>query len=514
MISSGMSQQQELELVEQLAGFAHDPLGFVRWAFPWGEPGELEAFKEPFSWQCAYLEKLGELIKQPRPALLATASGNGVGKSALNGMETWWAFSTFPGTRGIITANTEVQLRTKTWVEMNKWHRLFIARDFFNFTASAIFSADEELAKEWRIDCIPWSAKNPEAFAGLHNLHKRIVVLFDEASSIDDIIWESTEGALTDPDTEIMWSVKGNPTRNSGRFRECFPGGRFAKRWSPRNIDIRTVPNHNKEQVAAWLEDFGEDSDFFRIHATGTFPRHDENSFISYDVALEASRHTLIQEDPSEPLIMGVDVGRFGDDPSVILVRQGSDARSRPTEIIRGMNTVHLADRVASTYNALGASVCFVDEGGVGGGVVDRLQMLGINVIGVQFGAGADSPNPLEPQIKYANKRAEMWGAMRHALRHLCIPFEVRGLTTAVTGQNTWGPVNELSAPLYDYSKQQNEAIVIESKKSMKLRGVPSPNWADALALTYAYPSLSSQLMSAVRRPTQEYDPFAPEKAA
>ena len=506
-----MSSHEE-ELIEQLASFSHDPLGFVRWAFPWGEPGELQGFREPFPWQCAYLEEIGHKLKLaqeswsggPRvipPIQLGTTSGHGTGKSALNGMETWWAFSTMAGTRGVITANTENQLRTKTWVEMAKWHRLFIARDFFKYTASALFSADEALEKEWRIDCVPWSERNTEAFAGLHNQGKRILVLFDEASAIPDIIWETTEGALTDLDTEIIWSVKGNPTRNTGRFRECFPGGRFAHRWSTREIDSRTVPSTNKEQIEAWKQDYGEDSDFFRVRVRGAFPRQDQRSFIPYELAQEAARRNPERPDESEPRVMGVDVGRYGDDPSLITIRQGHDAKTFVPIVLRGASTIQVADRVALEYRTQGCSVCFVDEGGVGGGVVDRLQVLGVNVIGVQFGAGSDSPNPLEPQIKYANKRAEMWGAMRSALKTLCIPQSIRGLETA--------PVDELAAPLYDY-QTKTEALVIESKKSLKSRGVASPNWADSLCLTYAYPALVP-LSANIRRAPSDYNPFDKE---
>ena len=504
---------EEEELIEQLASFAHDPLGFVRWAFPWGELGALAAYREPFKWQCEYLEEVGDQLRRaydgpsrgPRvipPIQLSTTSGHGTGKSALNGMETWWAFSTMAGTRGVITANTENQLRTKTWVEMAKWHRLFIARDFFKYTASALFSADEALEKEWRIDCVPWSERNTEAFAGLHNAGKRLLVLFDEASAIPDIIWETTEGALTDLDTEIIWSVKGNPTRNTGRFRECFPGGRFAHRWSAREIDSRNVPGTNKEQIEAWRKDYGEDSDFFRVRVRGAFPRTDQNSFIPYDLAREASIRMPEAPDPDDPVVMGLDVGRFGDDPTVMVFRQGSDAKSIAPVVLRGANSIQVADRAAVEFRSRGCSVCFVDEGGVGGGVMDRLQVLGINVIGVQFGGGADSPNPLEPHIKYANKRAEMWGAMRWALRHLCIPVTVNGLDTE--------PVNELSTPLYDYQRQ-TEALVIESKKSLKSRGQPSPNWADALCLTYAYPSLA-QRETPIRKSPVDYDPFTQER--
>jgi hypothetical protein len=486
---------QDIELIEELASFSLDPRGFVQWAFPWGEAGtELAAFREPYAWQIEYLEELGDALRAGRPALMATTSGHGTGKSALNGMETWWGFSTRESTRGVITANTENQLRTKTWVEMAKWHRLFIARHLFKYTATALFSVDEERAREWRMDIVPWSERNTEAFAGLHNAGGRIIILFDEASAIPDIIWETTEGALTDADTEIFWSVKGNPTRNQGRFRDCFPGGRFAHRWSSREIDSRTVPGTNKEQLAAWESDYGLDSDFFRIRVLGKFPKNDERSFISFEVAKAAAARQLYEAE-SGPVILGVDVGRFGDDPSVIYPRQGIDARSRPPELYQGLSTMQLADRIAAAFYRYEAAQIFIDSGGVGGGVVDRCLQIGLPAIGIDFGAGADNTNTEDPLVKYGNKRAEIWGALRAALPRLCIVSQVRDIDL----------VTELTSPTYDFNIR--ERIVLESKKDMKRRGVQSPNVADALALTYAYPVLDTS-WRAPQPAKHDYNPF------
>src|SRR5690606_38633063 len=112
---------------------------------------------------------------------------------------------------------------------------------------------------------VPWSERNTEAFAGLHNAGKRIIVIFDEASAIPDIIWETTEGALTDVDTEILWFVFGNPTRNTGRFRDCFDGGKFAHRWRQQKVDSRQVQRTNKKEIEDWIADYGLDSDFVRV---------------------------------------------------------------------------------------------------------------------------------------------------------------------------------------------------------------------------------------------------------
>lgn len=495
-----------MDLIEELASFSSDPYGFVLFAFPWGERGELEDHTGPSGWQIDVLNDLGTgLLTIDEAIQLARTSGHGIGKSALVAWIILWAISTFEDTKGVVTANTENQLKTKTWAEVAKWHRLFIAREFFKMTATALFAADPLHERTWRIDMVPWSERNTEAFAGLHNYGKRILVIFDEGSAIPDVIWEVTEGALTDRDTQIIWAVFGNPTRNKGRFRECFDGGRFAHRWRSAAIDSRTVPISNKEQIGRWIADYGEDSDFVRVRVRGMFPRIDAESFISFGTASAAVEREVFAQGGA--VVLGVDVGRFGNDPSVIYPRCGRDAFSRGIEVHYGEDTMTLAGRVAAAFIRHGATICMVDEGGVGGGVVDRLRQLRIPVIGVDFGSKADYF--AGDGVKYANKRAEIWGAMKAWLQ------EGGSIPNAVTGENIT-LVDELTGPTYSLTKK--EEIQLEAKKEMRARGVPSPNAADALACTFAFPSFEYQSTSsagiAIREaPTvaKDYNPFERE---
>jgi hypothetical protein len=490
-----------MNLIEELANFSSDPYGFVLFAFPWGEAGSELAHREgPMDWQIEVLTDLGQgLITLEEAVQIARTSGHGIGKSALVAWIILWAISTFEDTKGVVTANTENQLKTKTWAEVAKWHRLFIAREYFKMTATKLYAADPAHEDTWRIDMVPWSERNTEAFAGLHNLGKRILVIFDEGSAIPDIIWEVTEGALTDEDTQIIWMVFGNPTRNKGRFRECFDTGRFAHRWSSKAIDSRSVPISNKSQIDRWIADYGEDSDFVRVRVLGKFPRVDAESFISHTSASLAVEREIMPQGGA--IVLGCDIGRFGDDPSVIYPRCGRDALSRPPEVFYGDDTMTTAGKIAAAFLRHGASICMVDEGGVGGGVVDRLRQLRIPVIGVDFGSGSDG---YQAGVKYANKRAEIWGAMREWLEGGSIP-------NILTNENTT-LVDELTAPTYTLTKK--EEIQLESKKEMRSRGVPSPNVADALACTFAYPSFEFQapsLAGTVMKPTvaPDYDPFA-----
>lgn len=482
-------------LIEELASFAYDPYAFVLWAFPWGEAGtELERESGPAPWQrqilCSVRDKLITVEQALRHAV---TSGHGVGKSALVSWLVWWSYSTFPGTRGVVTANTENQLKTKTWVEIAKWHRLFIARELFKCTATAIFSIDEEQAREWRIDIVPWSERNTEAFAGLHNAGKRIIVIFDEASAIPDVIWETTEGALTDVDTEILWFVFGNPTKNTGRFRECFAGGQFAHRWITLKVDSREVSRTNKKEIEDWIKDYGLDSDFVRVRILGEFPSTDSVSFISRDLAASAVNRPLSYDGGS--VVLGVDVARYGDDFAVIWPRRGRDANFAPVKFFQGLSTTDLAREVVKVYNELNATAVFVDGTGLGGGVVDILVASGVRTFEVQFGARSDN---LNPTAKYMNKRAEIWGELRDWLRTGSVPAKVADRNI----------IAELTGPTYTINSR--DQIQLESKEMMKRRAVPSPDFADALACTFAFPVAEDFAQLRVT-PRSDYNPQAME---
>lgn len=413
------------KLIQWLASVSGDPLAFVLGAFPWSEPGSrLEKFSGPETWQRGILERIRDGLLTTNAAIQeATASGHGVGKSALVSWIILWGISTLPDTRGVVTANTETQLKTKTWAELGKWFHMFIAKEMFKFTATCLFAVDEAHERTWRVDMVPWSERNTEAFAGLHNQGRRILVVFDEASAIPDIIFETTEGALTDADTQIIWCIFGNPTRSTGRFKECFPGGMHNASWHTTQVDSRDISFTNKDQINKWLTAYGEDSDFARIRVYGQFPRVGEMEFFSNeDVINAATRETV--SGLSDPLALGVDVARYGKNSSVIYPRKGRDARTYDRQRYQGLSTVQLADKIFEAHFAYHADGIFVDGGGVGGGVVDNCRAKALFVYEVQFGSKDDTPHTVwgSQGERYANKRSGMYGACRAWLKTGMIP--------------------------------------------------------------------------------------------
>ena len=453
------------QLIEDIAGFRHDPLGFVLYAFEWGK-GELSKFPNgPDKWQREQLNRIGDKLKAggDMGAVVreAIASGHGVGKSAEVAWLILWAMSTFEDTRGVVTANKDEQLRTKTWAELSKWYRLCITNQWFYLTATAIYSRDPAHEKTWRIDANPWSVHNTEAFAGLHNHGKRILVIFDEASGIDDQIWEVTDGAMTDSHTEIIWCVYGNMTRNSGKFIACFG----SDRWTTGRVDSREVRITNKTEIEASIaENGGEDSDYVRVRWRGLPPRSSMLEFIGPEDVERCFRYRA-ENYKNEAVVLGMDCARFGDDNNVIYKKQG-----RKLTLLKrwkGLDTQQSASILVDVCAAEYPDAVFVDGGGPGGGIIDRAKVLydSQKIIEVNFGSSAIN------EKDYANKRAEIWGEMRKAMREgLELPNDPR-------------LKDDLTGPLYSFTNK--EQILLERKKDMKKRGLPSPDDGDAVALCF-----------------------------
>ena len=190
-----------------------------------------------------------------------------------------------------------------------------------------------------------------------------------------------------------------------------------------------------------------------------------------------------------------MDVARFGDDMSVIYPRRGMDARSLLPLTFRNIPLDKLEDQVVAFCNAHRVQQIFVDGTGVGGGLVDHLRRRGYLVSDVQFGAKADQAID---GTRFANKRAEIWGLMRSALKYLCLP-------------NDPALREQLTGPEYTFGRI-NDAILLEPKDAMKRRGVPSPDLADALACTFGAEISTLPALADWAQPQgaiSEYDPFS-----
>jgi len=457
----GMSDSEyEAALVEAVGEFYDDPFGFTMWAYEWGA-GELKEFPNgPDDWQAAQMIRVGEKIRaNPTDYAIreAIASGHGIGKTAEVAWLVNWAMATRPHLSGVVTANTTNQLSTKTWREIALWQKRSLVGHWFVWSATRFYH--KEHPETWFVAAVPNTEHNSEAFAGLHATHSMII--YDEASGIPDKIWEVTEGAMTDP--RAMWFVYGNPTRNTGRFKDCFE--RDKMRWTTRHIDSRTCQMTNKKELQEWLDTYGEDSDFFRVRVRGQFPKLAVTQFIATDIVDAGMRFEIeLEAYFAMPIVLGVDVARYGDDKTVVSIRQG---RKLLTQLKwRELNTMEVAERVATLMREFKPQATFVDAVGIGAGVVDRLRQLNYEVIEVNAGSKAMDNET------YYNKRAEMWGRMREWIRDGADIPQDQDLRDALTG--------------IEFSFDDKERIRLERKQDMKKRGQESPDEGDSLAHTFA----------------------------
>ena len=505
-----MNALETAELAEWMAKFYADPLGFVMFAYPWSTDPALqivplaEAYQQRFNsqygpdlWACQFLDELGELVKSRgfdgvhavEPIRMAVASGHGIGKSAITAWLVNWIMSTRPMARGTVTANTNEQLSSKTWAEICKWTKKSITADWWKLTTGkgAMRMAHYHHPEAWFVSAQTCREENAESFAGQHAADSTSFYIFDEASAIPDIIASTAEGGLTDG--EAMFFKFGNPTRNSGDFHRCFHGMRH--RWLTRQIDSREVSITNKAQIQQWLDDYGVDSDFFKMRVRGVFPSQSAKQFIATaDVDAAFGRELRLDQFDFAPKILSCDPAWEGDDDLVIALRQGLLFKVLQV-IAKNDNDIQIANILARYEDEQQADAVFIDAG-YGTGIVSAGITLGREWTLVWFASAASDPGCL-------NKRAELWKNMRDWLKSGgCIPKDCALYTDLIAPE---------TVPRLDGK------IQLESKADMKRRKLPSPNRADALALTFAYlVSKKAKPSSQTRSQAQAvrgHDPFA-----
>lgn len=480
--------EEEQLLMTQLwsPALKNDPEAFVLFVFPWGQQGTpLEKFKGPRAWQRRALRKITQFIKENKNKLdsgeciqamkRAVASGRGIGKSALVSWLILWMLSTRIGGSVIVSANSESQLRKVTWGELTKWATMAINSHWWEPMATSLQPAqwltelvERDLKKGtryWGAEGKLWSEENPDAYAGVHNMDG-MMVIFDEASGIPDSIWSVAAGFFTENILDRYWFAFSNGRRNEGYFYESVDGDK-RDFWESEKIDARDVEDTDKSIYQQIIAEYGEDSDEARIEVYGEFPKRGEDQFIPPHLVEDAMRRAK-WKDVTAPIVIGVDPARGGRDSTVIAVRQGRDIIS--IKRYKGDDTMTTVGNVIEAIEEFSPVLTVIDEGGLGYGILDRLTEQRYKVRGVNFGWKSKNP------IMWGNKRAEMWGAMRDWLRTASIPQD-RMLKTDLTG------------PL----KKPNSSgtLYLESKEDMKRRKLPSPDAADAIAVTFAFPVAS-----------------------
>lgn len=417
-------------------------------------------------------QQIDGLYKLGKSKRLTIRSGHGTGKDAFASWAIMWFQTTRAYAKCACTAPTARQLDDILWSELSKWLRRSKLRDEFIIQKNKIFH--KESPKEWWVRAISPGVKaskeeQAETLAGLHGDHLFIVV--DEASGVNDPVFIPLEGALTQEDNRVL--LIGNMTRNSGYFYDSHFHPSISNLWTKLHWDSSKSSNVQPGYCKYMADKYGIDSNVYRIRVLGDPPLEDERTFIPLAWAQSCIGNEIeVPEDA--PTYLGVDVARYGEDKSIILPRTG--LRVLPWTSFQSMNTITFGGHILETFEEFDADGLVIDEIGVGAGVTDWLMKIpGAAKKVIPVSVSQSSSN----KKRWHRLRDELWWLMRERCQKKQYSFPDG---TAEEREMSNELCDELSCLTYDFDN--GGAYQLESKRQAKLRGVSSPNIADALANT------------------------------
>lgn len=451
---------------------------------PWlpGTPRPTVPTDGPEYWQGLFLKDVADAIDHGKRRFSVRA-GHGVGKSTVEAWLILWFVLFHRGLKCPVTANSQDQLRDVVWAEIARWKRELppFLQEQIEVGAERVFvKADPEGSFAVARTARP---ERPEALQGFHA--ETMVFMIEEASGIEEVIFETAGGALS---SEHSWVFMfANPTRPSGYFYRSHHENRAS--WRTYHVPCQASSRVSASYPDTIAQEYGLDSNVYRVRVLGEFPLSEDDSVISLGLIESA-----VNRDVSPTLagiVWGLDVARFGDDTTALAKRCGN-VLIEPVREWRKIDLMQVSGIVykefaETPYDKRPTSIN-IDVIGLGAGVVDRLKELGLPVRGINVGEAA----ALDP-ARYMRLRDELWFRAKEWFdtRSVCIPRDQ-------------GLIGELCVPKYRI--ESSGKIKVESKDDMKKRGVKSPNKADAFNLTFAGGDIAieQRRFSAV----SDYDPF------
>ena len=427
---------------------------------------------EPDKWQQAVFADIAGYPK------VSVRSGQGVGKTGCEAVLCLWFLACFPYSRVVATAPTKQQLNDVLWAEVSKWQsKSPLLKAVLKWTKTKV----SVIGYEERWFATARTATKPENMQGFHE--ENMLFIVDEASGVADPIMEAILGTLSGSNNKLL--MCGNPTRTSGTFYDSHNCDRALYRCH--KVSSRDSVRTNKENIAAMERKYGKDSNFIRVRVDGEFPKKEDDVFLSIEL-VEASVYTDF-EYPEIPDIIhiGCDVARFGNDKTVVgyKINEKVDYYCKRN----GQDTMKTADDIVACYAKLlrkypkyrGDVYVKIDDGGVGGGVVDRLRQMKrsdpkrfkqLVIIPVKFG--------MRIKHQYYDDTTTY---MMAVVRNLLSPHDEDGKPKPVDLilPRDDDMIAQLSGRKYFMTDKSK--IRVESKEAIKSRGGHSPDEADCILL-------------------------------
>ncbi len=405
---------------------------------------------------------------------LAIRSGHGCGKDAFLSWVYLWLLicHSTEKCRGQVTAPNQTQLRSILWTEFRYWLKYSgencggesLLSEKISVESDTVYHKDFKkisfvLGKTANIKTNDESEQG-EALAGAHSPY--MILAADEASGLPYGVFKPIEGAMTQMCNFAI--LIGNPTRYTGYFYDCFHKDR--SRWVCLHWNAEDSPIVKQEVLEEDVRQYGRDSNWYRIRRLGEFPIAEPDALIPLEW-IEAAVNREIEPDATEPLILGCDIARQGNDKSVMAPRRGwkwyelmTVSKWDTVEVVGWINQYMQENRVAASA---------IDVIGVGGGVADTLRRMHQGRI-----HPVDVSRTAIRKKQFVNVKAELYWKLRELFEKnlISIPDD-----TELQG--------ELSSIKFDY-KETTGQIFIETKAQRRSRNLPSPNKADAMMLSLA----------------------------
>jgi len=443
------------------------------------------------------VECLESVVKNKRTIV---RSGHGAGKTFIMCIiGIWWLCLHWVRGRGcsvIVTSPSSPNLKTVFWPQFSKCLDLLPSylRDHFVVTVESAYQIEDHLG--WRIDLRTARKEQPDSMQGQHN----VLFLIDEFSGVPQAIYEVIEGAMSDEGSRIF--TIGNPLRAQGWGYDAFYKDK--KLWSCLHIDCSLYTSDmkfttkwtdfydeehedinsglvDKKENEKWLyrSNGNEDGIFYRIRVRGEFPLQAVNQFISQEHA-RAPITRPPYEDQENCHMLGLDPATSGGDDIALVHRWGANLVFIRTW--QEVDTRKIAYQVRDWIKKEGSNFVFkvlaIDAIGDGKGVYDSLAEMHRRgeIKNLETVAQYKSSYDAADNEQYDRLRDESWDQMKQWLITKKPSFPQAQL------EESSELAEELVGPSFDFPRGK---IKLESKVKMKLRGIRSPNIADALAMTF-----------------------------
>lgn len=388
-----------------------------------------------------------------------------------------WFNNAFKG-RIICTAPKQEQLKTRLWPNFRKI-AVRAGREYSSAlkidTLKITWHGDEDWC------ALAETASQPENLAGYHD--DNMLVIVDEASGVAEEMYPVIEGMVSTGNMVIVLLI-GNPTKNQGTFfaSHCTP--KVAKHYYPIHVDLNKTTRVNREWVQRMEDKYGRGSPVVKVRCYGEFADADAAQLIPYDWVAAAMERESRSDGSIKRLRIAVDVADGGEDFTVItaarLYETGVDGVEQVEHAFPSSESPILAAQAAiAMFEAHGGSTrdgddFVVDSLGVGAGTAGYLIERGYNVVAYKGGAASDDVT------QWRNRRTQSYIVMRDAYRDGKLAF--------LPGFLPEDELDEFAAQTCSVrTKPGSERLEeLETKESMKRRGLKSPDKADSVAMLFA----------------------------